>query len=39
MQPDLIELDHKQSETSLKTDNSTTEGFVKSGMKPKRSKT
>ena len=37
MQPDLIALDHKQPETPLKTDSYTTEGFVNSGMKPKRS--
>ena len=35
----LIVLDHKQPATPLKTDNSITEGFVNSGMKPKRSKT
>ena len=35
----LITLDHKQPATPLKTDNFTTEGFVTSGMKPKRSKT
>ena len=39
MRPALITLDHKQPATPLKTDNSTTEGFVNSGMKPKRSKT
>ena len=39
MRPDLILLDHKQPETPLKTENSTTEGFVDSGMKPKLSKT
>ena len=39
MQPALMALDHKQPETSLKTDNSMTEGFVNLGMKPKRSKT
>ena len=39
MQPYLITLDHKQPVTPLKTENSTTEGFVNSGMKPKRSKT
>ena len=38
MRPDLIALDHKQPLAPLKTDNSTTEGFVNSGMKPKRSK-
>ena len=36
---ELITLDHKQPATHLKTDNSTTEGFVNLGMKPKRSKT
>ena len=35
----LIKFDHEQPATPLKTENSTTEGFVKSGMKPKRSKT
>ena len=39
MQPDLIALDHKQPGTPLKTDNSTTEGFVNLGMNPKPSKT
>ena len=39
MKPDLITLDHKKPATPLKTDNSTTEGFVNSGMRPKRSKT
>ena len=39
MQPDLITLDNKQPATPLKTDNSTTESFVKLGMKPKYSKT
>ena len=38
MWPALIVLDHKQPATPLKTDNYTIEGFVKSGMKPKRSK-
>ena len=38
MQPALITLYHKQPATPLKTDNSTTEGFVNSGMNPKRSK-
>ena len=38
MQPDLITLDHKKPATPLKTENSTTEGFVNSGMKPKHSK-
>ena len=32
----LISLDHKQPAIPLKTENSTTEGFVNSGMKPKR---
>ena len=31
-------MEHKQTATPLKMDNSATEGFVKSGMKPKRSK-
>ena len=35
----LIKLDHTQLATRLKTYNSTTEVFVNSGMKPKRSKT
>ena len=35
----LIALDHKHSAIPFKTDNSTTEGFVKSRMKPKHSKT
>ena len=35
----LITLDHEQPVTPLKTDNSTTEGFVNSGMKQKRSRT
>ena len=39
MKPALIPLDHKKPVTPLKTDNSTTEGFVNSGIKPKRSKT
>ena len=39
MQPDVIPLDHEQPATPLKMENSTTEGFVNSGMKPKRSKT
>ena len=39
MQTALITLDHEQPATPLKTDNSTIEGFVNSGMKPKRSKT
>ena len=39
MRPALIALDHEQLETPLKTDNSTIEGFVNLGMKPKRSKT
>ena len=39
IQPALITLYHKQPSTTLKTENSTTEGFVNSGMKPKRSKT
>ena len=39
MQPALIGLDHIQPATPLKTDNSTTEEFLNSGMKPKRSKT
>ena len=34
----LITSDHKQAATPLKTDNSMIEGFVNSGMKPKRSK-
>ena len=38
MQSSLIALDHKQPETPLKGNNSTTEGFVNLGMKPKRSK-
>ena len=39
MQPALIILDHEQPATLLKTDNSMIEGYVNSGMKPKRSKT
>ena len=39
MRPALIVLDHKQPATPLKTDNPRTEGFVKLGMKQKRSKT
>ena len=39
VQPDFIPLVKKQPSTSLKIDNSTTGGFVKSGMKPKPSKT
>ena len=39
MWPALIILDHKQLAKPLKTNNSTTEGFLNSGMKPKRSKT
>ena len=39
MRSDLIILDHKQPYKPLKTDNSTAEGFVNSGMKPKCSKT
>ena len=39
MPPALITLDHKQPEKTLKTNNSTAEGFVNSGMNPKRSKT
>ena len=38
MKPDLITLDHKQPATPLKTDTSTTEGFLNLGMKPKCSK-
>ena len=38
MQPALIALDHEQPATLLKTENCTTEVFVNSGMKPKRSK-
>ena len=38
MRPELIILDHEKPATPLKTDNSTTEGFVNYGMKPKRSK-
>ena len=39
MWPDLITLEHQQPATPLKLENSTTEGFLKSGMKPRRSKT
>ena len=39
MQPASIELYHKKAATSLKTDNSTTEGFVNPGIKTKHSKT
>ena len=39
MQPALIKLYHKQPEIPLKTENSTIEWFLNSGMKPKRSKT
>ena len=39
MQPSLITLDQKQPAITFKTDNSTIEGFVNLGMKPKRSKT
>ena len=39
MKPALITLDHEQSTTPLKTDNSMTELFVNSGMKLKHSKT
>ena len=39
MWPALIALYHKQTATPFKADNLTTEGFVNSGMKPKRSKT
>ena len=35
MRTDLISLEHKQQATPLKTDNSTTSGFVKSGMNQK----
>ena len=38
IRPSLIILDHKQPATPLKADNSTKEGFVNLGMKPKRSK-
>ena len=38
MQPSLIELDHRQPATTLKNGISTTEGFLNSGMKPKRTK-
>ena len=37
MRPALIALDHKQPATPLETDNSTTEGFLNSGIKPKSS--
>ena len=33
--PSLISISHKQPHTPLKTDNSTTDGFVNSSMKPK----
>ena len=36
MRPDLIASDHKKPAAPLKTDNSTTEGFANSGMKPER---
>ena len=39
MGPTLIALDHKKLATTLKTKNSTIEGFVKLTIKPKRSKT
>ena len=39
MGPALIVLDHKQPAAPLNTENSTTEGFVNLGMKPKHSKT
>ena len=39
MWPALITLDHEQPATPPKMDNSTTEGFVNSGMKPEHSKT
>ena len=39
MRPYLITLDRKQPFTPLKTENPTTEVFVNSGMKPKRSNT
>ena len=38
MRPDLIALEHKKTATPLKTYNSTKEGFVNLGMKPKCSK-
>ena len=38
MRPVLITLDHKQPASPLKSENSTTEGFVNSGMKEKYSK-
>ena len=37
--PSLIGIGHKQPPTPLKTENSTTDGFVNSSMKPKKSKT
>ena len=37
MQPAFIALDHKQPATPLKTGNSMTGHFIKSGMKPKHS--
>ena len=39
MQPALIALDHNQPAAPFKRYNSTTEGLVKSGMRPKCSKT
>ena len=39
MRQALITLDHEKPATPLKTDNSKTEGFINSGMKPKHSKT
>ena len=39
MRVDLIALDRKQLTTPLKTKKYMTEGFVNSGIKPKRSKT
>ena len=39
IRPYLITLEHKQPETPLKTDNSTSEGFIHSVMKPKHLKT
>ena len=39
MRPALMALYHNQPVTPLKTDNLTTEGFVKSGIKPNFSKT
>ena len=38
MRPALIPLYHKQPATTPKIENSTTEGFINLGMKPKRSK-